>query len=383
MRQTLAARLDKTHQHPTGFDYLRVALALSVIVLHTKLTSYGDNTPDGYFRIVDALFLPLVLAVPGFFALSGFLVAGSLERSKTYGSYIGLRIFRVGPAFTAAVLLSALVLGPSLTELHFTEYFRNPDLASYFLNIVCDIHYRLPGLFETNPVNIVNGQFWTIPWELVCYISLAGLSMMGIFARRYLLALFLLVFYAFQIFNLVVRPNPGYVGPGVTTLGMCFLAGLVIYRFRDRLLWSGYWFIAACACTMFFLVFVQNGIRLAAIPIAYSTIYLGLTNPKRTILLSGDYSYGLYLYGFPVQQAWMTIPSLRHWYWNMLLAVPSTFLVAICSWWLVERPVLSRKHVLKRLEAIYLGWRSSVDEPPVADPHRTPGVFLPASAGDE
>ena len=60
-----------------------------------------------------------------FFCLSGFLVAGSLERCRTPISFAGLRIFRIFPALVVEVLLSALILGPLLTHYSLKMYFMN------------------------------------------------------------------------------------------------------------------------------------------------------------------------------------------------------------------------------------------------------------------
>ena len=70
----------------------------------------------------------------------------------------------------------ALILGTLLTTLPLGEYFAHPMLHSYFLNIIGDIHYFLPGVFDQNPSHRVNGQLWTIPFELECYIVLAAVA---------------------------------------------------------------------------------------------------------------------------------------------------------------------------------------------------------------
>jgi peptidoglycan/LPS O-acetylase OafA/YrhL len=101
---------------------------------------------------------------------------------------------------------------------------------------------------------------------------------------------------------------------------------------------------------------IPHGLRFVAVPSAYVTVYLGLLNPPRNkIILSGDYSYGLYLYGFPIQQAFVYVgPNLHHWYLNLLLTIPCAILVAVGSWWLVERPVLDQRKKLRKLEEWYL-----------------------------
>ncbi len=359
---SLEERLQETRWRPSGFDYMRIALALGVIGWHAPLMSYGGSVHN---RLADLVLFPLaILILPMFFSLSGFLVAGSLERSRTFLTFLGLRVFRIMPALAVEVLLSALILGPLLTTLPLSAYLQDPAFHAYFLNMVGDIHYFLPGVFTSNPSPLVNGQLWTVPYELACYVALTILALAGIFRQRWWLFLSLMAFYAAQIGNTILRTNDEMKGAGGSTLVMSFVAGLVIYRYRERIPWSFRLFLLASVVS-FALIFVPNGVRFSALPIGYLTIYLGLHNPRRNkIVLSGDYSYGLYLYGFPVQQAISAIsPALRHWYLNLLLAIPCAIVVATGSWWLVERPALAQRKLLKALEDWYLraraGWRGA------------------------
>ncbi|MDO9002146.1 MAG: acyltransferase [Aquabacterium sp.] len=350
---TLAARLMATNNRPSGFDYMRIVLALGVIASHAFLLSYGPDVQYG--RLANMGFSLTTLIVPMFFALSGFLVAGSLERTRTLVSFMGLRVFRIMPALSVEVLLSALILGPLLTTLPLGEYLTHPDFHMYFWNVLGHIHYELPGLFETNPLQSVNGQLWTVPYELACYVVLCMLAVLGIFKDRIWLLWFMVLLHALQIGNTILRPNLDYHGAGGTTLVMAFIAGLLVYRFRDKLVWSARCALAMAALSLL-LITLPNGIRFAALPIAYFTVYLGLLNPPRqATLLGGDYSYGIYLYGYPIQQMVVALlPQHREWYINMLLATPCTIAIAYCSWWLIEKPVMDRRQILTTLENWYL-----------------------------
>lgn len=352
---TLEARMAQTDWRPSGFDYIRIVLALAVIFAHTNLICFGmgaDLTP--FHRVIEFC---ARMIVPMFFALSGFLVAGSLERSKTLVSFLGLRIFRIMPALTMEVLLSALILGPIFTVLSVSAYFSHPDFHAYFMNILGEIHYYLPGVFKENPFDQVNGQLWTVPYELVCYVILSAFAVFGIFRHRKWLLIMVIVYHGLQIVNTILRPHEGLMTPAGSTVVMCFISGLLVYRYREKLVWS-YGLCLAMLVLSMVLLSVPNGIRFCALPLSYVTVYLGLTNPPRNkLLLSGDYSYGVYLYGFPIQQAlWAASPIFRDWYMNFLGAAVLAMMMAAFSWWCVEKPVLSRRHVLKALEARYLAW---------------------------
>ncbi|MEO8301997.1 MAG: acyltransferase, partial [Rhizomicrobium sp.] len=272
------------------------------------------------------------------------------ERAKSMFVFFGLRVFRIVPALTVEVLLSALILGPLLTEFPFSAYVGDPAFRAYFLNILGEIHYHLPGLFIHNPTTAVNGQLWTVPFELACYALLGALACVNAYKRGWLLIAIFGALQALQIVNTIYRFNPNFNGAGGSTIVLCFAAGLLLYRYREKIVYS-----APLALVAFVLAMVSieipNGIRFAPLPMAYLTMYLGLRNPKLDkITMSGDYSYGLYLYGYPVQQAVITLlPGMREWYWNILISLPIAATIAALSWHLIEKPVLFRKDILQKL----------------------------------
>ena len=171
----------------TGFDYLRLGLATAVLCSHSIDVSYG---PTFATTFANGPIRPLIaLMMPMFFALSGFLVAGSLDRCRTLISFVGLRVIRLAPALAFETTLAALILGPLLTSLPLSAYFSDSLLPRYLLNIVGEIQYLLPGLFERNPwPRTVNAQLWTLPFEMLCYIALTSLALFGLHRRRQALA---------------------------------------------------------------------------------------------------------------------------------------------------------------------------------------------------
>ncbi len=160
-------RMEVAGGRPTGFDYMRLALAISVVVTHSAITTYGREAD---YNLLSTPLEPFISAIlPMFFCLSGFLVAGSLLRSKTLISFLGLRVIRIYPALAVEVLISAIILGPIFTSFGLYAYFSDPVFWRYLLNVTGHIHYILPGVFESNPFpETVNAQLWTVPWELMC-----------------------------------------------------------------------------------------------------------------------------------------------------------------------------------------------------------------------
>jgi peptidoglycan/LPS O-acetylase OafA/YrhL len=348
---TLAGQLARSNNRPAGFDYMRLVLAAGVIAMHTINTSYGQAAAIAFWDSPARLAVGPIL--PMFFALSGFLVAGSLVRCRTLVSFLGLRAIRIVPALAVEVLLSALILGPILTSLPLADYVASPMFHLYFLNIIGEIHYQLPGVFADNPVPLtVNGQLWTVPWELKCYAALAVLAVIGIAWHRRALAVALVLAQFLLLWHgWFGNPDPSTTVPGEIMV-FAFLCGLLLFTWRDRVPWSPALF-ALSAVVSGALLLTEGGDWLVAGPIAYVTVFLGLLNPPRhRWALSGDYSYGIFLYGYPIQQtiaSWG--PDFRHWYLNLAIALPVAVLVATASWWLVEKPALRLKGRLVALES--------------------------------
>jgi peptidoglycan/LPS O-acetylase OafA/YrhL len=327
----------------TGFDYLRLVLALSVIAFHTIDVCYGWTAE---YPLWKTSFRPvLMFVVPSFFALSGFLVAGSLERN-TLPAFLSLRALRIFPALAVEVVLSALILGPSVTTYSLNAYFHDPEFRQYFLNVLGDIHYSLPGVFTDLPAGgMVNAQLWTIPYELECYIGISLVALFGLVRRAKLLfALCCLAVVVNVARHLLDGGWAPYERPPGHMLVAAFFFGVCIFLLRRRVPYSATLFLVALAATWILSMGVYL-VYIAMLPLAYVTIFLGLQNPKKTVFIRGaDYSYGIYLYGFPIQQTVVFLfPSIRFATANFAISAPLAWLCACASWNLIESRVLARK----------------------------------------
>ncbi|WP_208751658.1 acyltransferase family protein [Bradyrhizobium huanghuaihaiense] len=344
---TLEDKIAAANGRPTGFDYLRLALALSVVAVHIFQTGLGDEAASAYLTPVVR---PLVACIlPMFFALSGFLVAGSLVRTQTLPEFFALRIIRLAPALIAEVVLSAFVIGALFTALPLSEYFSHPKFWAYLLNIIGYIHFTLPGVFLDNPrPNMVNQQLWTIPWELDCYIVLGALAFAGLKKSRTLLIVAIVAAHIFAMYWYSVHEAKSPLTAKAAVLPISFLVGVLFYFYASKIKWSFALFGIALAVSYLLLRF-PNGDLVVAVPLTYVTVFLGVANPARNkLMLSGDYSYGIYLYGFPLQQAFAHLwPGLNL---GSAAAVVATVCFAAFSWWCVERPALGARKLLKKIK---------------------------------
>lgn len=344
-KDSLAARMAAAGDHPSGFDYVRLVLATGVLVWHTVVLSYGltfqNEVWAGPWRGLPDLILPM------FFSLSGFLVAGSLERSGSLLAYLILRGLRILPAMGVELTVTAFVMGPLVSLYPLSDYLADPRLVDYFLSIFGEVKTDLPGVFVTNPLpSVVNGQLWTIPYEIKCYLVLALLALLGLYRRSGLLlccALALQLAFAARAW---FGPPPVWAGVPANVLSLCFLFGAVLYRHRDDV--PGRTGLAAgCLLLTAGLLYLPQGPYFIALPVAYFTVFLCLQNPPRNFLIRhGDYSYGIYLYAFPVQQLVAMLPGFDEWHHNLLLALPLTAALAVMSWHGLERRALAlRRHI--------------------------------------
>lgn len=346
-------------------------------------TEYDWVLLTTWTRPIEALILPL------FFALSGFLVAGSLERCRTLISFLGLRLIRLIPALAVETVLCAVIIGTIFTTLPLHDYFLDPSFRSYCLNMFGNIHYYLPGVFEGNPApRTVNGQLWTLPYEMICYGMISGLAFIRVVRRS---SLFLPVLVALNVALLVYElTKPIQVHFAIMTgleLVQCFLYGIAFYLYRAKIVWSGRIALACLAVTLILLSpqFQLWGDYVAPAFATYFTVYVGLLQPRRLrFIASGDYSYGIFLYGYPMQQtvAASTGTWGQHSYINFALAMPLTMIVAMFSWWCVEKPALKLRPRLIRFEDRFVALRGKFPWMgallPLPLPHRGRSSLEPA-----
>ena len=346
---TLSNKMLASDNRPAGFDYLRVILSVAVVLWHSIGVSYGWNAETPFWHgPVGALVYAIV---PAFFALSGFLVAGSLLRNSIR-VFLMLRVLRIVPALFVEVIVSALIIGPLVTSYPLYTYAADPLFRNYFLNIVGIIQYQLPGVFTLNPAGgIVNVQLWTIPFELECYIAIVMLGLIRLHRAPHLFSMatfcVCILFTGYLIHagvTTTVSPRP----PGRMVV-CCFMAGVSLYLLRQRLPFDGRLF-AVSLLVSYILLQNSNLVYLACFPLSYATVYIGVMNPKRDLLgRIADYSYGIYLYGFPIQQLISFIwPDHRSWMLNASLSLIITLGLAAISFHIIEEPALARKGFLIR-----------------------------------
>jgi peptidoglycan/LPS O-acetylase OafA/YrhL len=325
-----------------NFDFIRVVAAVAVMFSHSYPLTYGENDNEPLFMLTKCQTDFGIAAVTIFFIVSGFLVTQSLMRKQTLADYFRSRALRIFPAMTVMILLLVFIIGPLLSTLSPGEYFSNRKTYNYLKLIYVFTGEEindLPGVFENNPFHhVVNGSLWTIRYELTCYLALPAIYFL--FRKRPVVSLVLFASVIFIALNLFFAP--GYL---IISLVTCFLSGSLIFVFRNKI--PLHWMIAV-ACALLLVISVPLKILSITFPwlMGYLIIYLALV-PKSALTRFGkygDFSYGIYIWAFPIQQIIAQHYAYKGPHFNVIASFPFVFMIAVGSWHLIEKPALSLKN---------------------------------------
>ena len=336
-----------------NFNLIRILCAWGVLAVHSF--ALAANKPEitdplmAFFGIGLGTFFVTI-----FFAISGFLICRSLDRSQDIRLYAIARIKRLLPGLICALALTTFLLGPLLTSLSTKAYFQHPETWTYLLNInLLNIHteFNLPGVFSDTPYpNTVNGSIWTLPFETWMYVMTA-------------------VFFCCQWMLITRLPaSQKWLGPVTTTLiSLLFCVAGAYFtdqkqqQHYDILMFICTFFIAASmykyrqyvplswplmVTLLAFTPWLANTIIAPAyvsFSIVYSTLVLAyrFNGWIRLYNKVGDYSYGLYIYAFPVQQTLAHLIDDINVVSMIGLTTLLTLPLAILSWHFIEKPFMA------------------------------------------
>ncbi|GJE26904.1 acyltransferase family protein [Methylobacterium organophilum] len=337
--ETVAEALARPHN---GFSALRLALALAVVVSHAFSVTTGIGLDEPLARSTG--FTLGEHAVNGFFAVSGFLVTMSFDR-RGWRDYVFARALRILPGLVAATLVAGLVLGPAMTRLPVGEYLAAPDLRRFLTGTLLSLksNTALPGVFEGNPYRSPLGTVWTLKYEVICYCGVLAAGLLGAFRARWPVALLAAGLALGLVGAEIAYPDlPKHIETSLR-LPLIFAAGAALYLWRARVrLVAWPLLLLALAPLLQGTPFYRATLFLAE---SYAAIWLGLAPFLGRALLDppADLSYGVYLYGWPIQQTLHAlVPALS----ASVLLGPSlvlALLVAALSWYAVEKPALRIK----------------------------------------
>jgi peptidoglycan/LPS O-acetylase OafA/YrhL len=323
-----------------SLNAIRLVFAAMVIVSHSWLVNglglppmLGDTDPG-------------LIAVAGFFAISGYLVASSRLHSSTLRSYLWRRFLRIYPAFIVALIIVAFVLAPLSTLIDSSSQMDWGSAGFYVLsNAGLYLHQvTVDNTLSNNAFPFVwNVPLWTLFYEALCYL-LIGL-LVSLVPRRRLGAALIVLLGLSTVISLGFELWPGAVISPVldngASLGSFFFAGSLIFWYRARIPSSGLLTVIVVALAVL-LAMAGAFSPLAALPVAYVVLYAGSRLPFTEFGRRNDISYGMYIYGFPVQQFMVVIlggAAIPLWLFA-IVSVSATVPIAWLSCLAVEKPAL-------------------------------------------
>lgn len=386
-----------------SFGFLRTVFALLVVVDHAFPLGGYNSGVDPMWAWTKGQEDIGGMAVAGFFVLSGFLVTRSFEGSPNVVRYLWKRILRIFPGFWVCLAVTALVFGTIATLYQhgtLSGYFNvsgvGPVGYAYhnaFLNMnQWDINGLLYGTpySHTGYPQAFDGSLWTLIYEFKCYIGVAILGMLTLTKRgRRIGPIGLsLLFWVAQIED---SANPHLLAGipligdiNMARLGFIFSLGMLLYLYRQSIPCS--WTLSGVAVVVY-LVGMRTGLYegIGQVAFAYLCLFAAITLPLKSFDKYGDFSYGIYIYSFPIEQLCALFGAEHLGYpAYVVISIAGTMVFAVPSWFLVERPCLRLKGV--RFAGIANGtWlpvgrrerKIAVSEPDPSTPRETVGTDVP------
>jgi peptidoglycan/LPS O-acetylase OafA/YrhL len=336
-----------------NFTLLRLMAALTVVLAHSRpMLGLGPPEQDFLLDHIGRAFGPM--ALDWLFVTSGFLVTASLFQRGDLNHFIWARALRLYPALWLCLPLTVLILAPLLSTMPAKDYYASKETWTYFwrgATLFNGIRYTLPGVFETNPLKgEFNGSLWTLPVELRMYVfcAIAWLAFswrpaLRVPALKIVAPLLALVFYV----AILRRFSQGIEINNVDVAIFMFFMGATLYFWQDKasLSWASFVVLPLLVAGA---ALIDRGLAFAVYLLCSAPFLLHLAylpgGKIRKVNDWGDYSYGIYIYAFPVQQ------TLAHFFPNMPLAAMVlasggiAWAFAWCSWRLVEKRAMAMKN---------------------------------------
>lgn len=336
-----------------NFNLMRMLAALAVIFSHSYALSSGERGLEP-FKNMFGISLG-TMAVDIFFITSGLLVTRSLCYRSNLKFFVVARVLRIFPALFVSVLF-CVFLGLLLTSHDFVSYLQHNELYRFvFYNstiVITDYQY-LPGVFHDAPYDrSVNGSLWTLPWELRMYLVLITIGLSAWLLKK-------------------VQVSLNFIPTVIILIALCAFVGYLYFHFTNNLHW--FYYKSSRFLTMFFfggsLYILQKHITISAKGLLTATllIIIAFLHSKTALFITyllalpylvlcaaylpqgrvvsynklGDFSYGTYIYAWPVQQTIaISITGITPFSMS-LLTIFFTTLLAILSWHFIEKPSMA------------------------------------------
>ncbi|MCR9212981.1 MAG: acyltransferase [Proteobacteria bacterium] len=331
-----------------NFNLLRIIAAYGVLITHSFAIAIGTGEAEPKLHG----FSLGALAVHIFFVTSGFLVTASLIRRKSFIEFVWARFLRIFPALFVMLLLTVFGLGLVFTTLTTSQYLSDSQTYYYFakcISLFLGVAHQLPGVFNDNPLEgAVNGSLWTLPHEVRLYVMLAfAWAALKLFPSRQngffkIFIVFVFVATGLYLLSSIVLDEKQQ---NTFLLMFMFFSGSLFYIMKERIRISGNIALLVFALLLVSMFDERAFKTVYFFSLPYLIFYLAYVPSGfiRKYNALGDYSYGVYIYAFPVQQTVAAlVPDVSV---GMMVIYSSigTFFLSILSWHLIEERSLTLK----------------------------------------
>lgn len=345
-------RVSDAAARDNNLTLVRLVAALAVIWGHSFALVRTSGT-DPISTLVNGHTYSGTIAVSAFFALSGFLVARSFWFRPNILEWLKQRIARIYPGLWVSIAVMLVWVFVVYRREEGLGFFLSDEVKQFVrYNAVLDsVRFDISGAFPDNrrPDGLI-GSWWTLPGEIRVYLLFAVLAALGLAPakrqahealRRGLFVAILFGLIAFSFYDHpampVIMDHPSYASPT-----RHFLLGAIFFYLRDRVLLDWRLFLLLLALPYAFWNDKQVFLALFMISTTYSVFFIGYGLPNARIeRFVGDWSYGIYIYGWFVQQIVASLDPEQGHLANFFLSSVGCLALGALSWTLVERRGLS------------------------------------------
>lgn len=364
-----------------SLGFLRMVFAVMVLIDHSfPLGGFHGGTDPmwGWTNGQESLG---GLAVAGFFVVSGYLVTKSFFDSNTAVRYVWKRVLRIFPGFWVCLLVTVLVFAPIAYhyEFHTLHGYFNGGVESPWNylrnNALLYMHqYNIDGLLSSTPYQhsgypqAFDGSLWTLIYEFKCYIGVAVVGTLGLMWRARISVVVIALFFWVAQLQDTLHPTrlhgwPLIGDPNMARLAFIFSIGMLFYLYRDKVPMSN---TLAVVAAVVFVVGMRTDLYVGVgqVAWAYLVLWLAIRLPMSKFDKHGDFSYGMYIYAFPVEQL-LALYGVYRWGYvpYVTMAIAISLVLAVASWFAVEKPFLSLKRLRlgevpsRQVQGELAGWR--------------------------
>jgi peptidoglycan/LPS O-acetylase OafA/YrhL len=342
-----------TQGRDNNFNLIRIIAAFAVLITHSFALAIGTGAAE---PLRGSLGMTMgSIAVDVFFVTSGFLVTTSLLTRQSVLEFMWARVLRIFPALLIMLLVTVFGLGLFFTSWPLSSFLADSQTYVYLLKcatVVTGVAYNLPGVFNGNPFkDAVNGSLWSLTYEIRMYAILVVIwgafrITKWIHVRAFEPAIVTVAAAA----GVFVVARHFYLPPDdqFATLFFMFFSGAALYVLKEHITLSrsGFW-LCVIALLSSAMVNIQAFFVVYVLTLAYTVLYVAYTPSGlvRKYNQVGDYSYGVYIYAFPVQQSVVALIPGVSVLPLLVISAFATFLFAALSWHLIERRALGLKRL--------------------------------------